>query len=129
MGCAALLWGAAAACAEIGGVEFEDGPSCRLNEILLGSPARIEARREGARVSVNVAVNYGCQTSAGKARVEDRDGELRLFADTILPAFPTPACKCTRHLSYRFNLQGSGARRIVFMKDGREEGEGRLDPQ
>ena len=100
-----------------------------MNEIPLGAPARIDARREGARVSVNVAANYGCQTSAGRARVEDRDGELRLFADTILPAFPTPACKCTRHLSYRFELRDPGARRLVFVKDGRVEGEGRLEPQ
>jgi hypothetical protein len=126
--CAALLWGAAHAHAEIGGLEFEDGPSCRVNEIPLGSPARIDARRDGARVSVNVAANYGCQTTAGRARVEDREGELRLYADTILPGFPTPACKCTRHLSYRFDLQGGG-RRIVFVKDGRVEGEGRLEPQ
>ena len=127
--CAALLWGAAAACAEVGGLQFEDGQSCRVNEIPLGSPARIDARREDARVSVNVAANYGCQTSAGRARAEDRDGELRLFADTILPAYPTPACKCTRHLSFRFELQDRGGRRVVFVKDGRVEGEGRLEPQ
>ena len=94
-----------------------------MNEIPLGKPARIEARSEGARLEVRVAANFGCQTNAGKARVEEADGEIRLYADTILPGFPTPACKCTRHLEYRFT-SGSAARRIVFYKDGRVEGEG-----
>ncbi len=110
-------------------MEFADSTACRINEIPLGSPARIEAKREGRRVSVSVAANYGCQTTAGRARVEDRDGELRLHADTILPDHPTPACKCTRHLSYRFDVQDRNARRVVFLKDGQVEGEGRLDPQ
>jgi hypothetical protein len=126
---AAVLCGISEAAAPVVGVEFADASACRMNEIPLGSPARIEARHERGRVLVEVAANFGCQTTAGGARVEDRAGELRLFADTILPAFPTPACKCTRHLSYRFELQGGGARRFVFVKDGREEGEGRLEPQ
>ena len=95
----------AAATAQVIAMEFEDGAACRMNEIPLGPPARIEAKREGRHVSVTVAANYGCQTTAGRARVEDRDGELRLYADTILPGHPTPACKCTRHLSYRLDPQ------------------------
>ena len=126
---AAIVAAACAARAEVGSVEFQDGPACRMNEIPLGSPARIEARREGVRVSIDVTANFGCQTEAGRARVEDRDGELRLFAHTILPGHPTPACKCTRHLTYRFDWQGRGPRKIVFVKDGQVEGEGRIDPQ
>ena len=110
-------------------LEFSDSASCRANEIPLGSPARIEAKRDGARVSVSVAANYGCQTAAGRPRIEESADELRLYADTVLPDHPTPACKCTRHLTYRFTLDGPEGRRIVFVKDGRVEGEGRLDPQ
>jgi hypothetical protein len=92
-------------------------------------PARIDARREDARVSVNVAANYGCQTSAGGARVEDRDGELRLFADTILPALPDAALQVHAAPVVPLRAAGPCARRVVFVKDGRVEGEGRLEPQ
>ena len=126
---AAALSGACSAWPQVSALAFEDSAACRMNEIPLGQPARIEAKREGRRVSVDVAANYGCQTTAGRPRVEDRAGELRLYADTILPGYPTPACKCTRHLSFRFDLQGGAARRVVFYKDGQLEGEGRLDPQ
>jgi len=111
--------------AQITDLAFEEAPACRSNEIPLGQPARIEARSEGARLSVKVAANFGCQTNAGRARAEEAEGEIRLYADTILPGFPTPACKCTRHLEYRFT-PGGAARRIVFYKDGRVEGEGTL---
>ena len=73
-------------------------------------------------------VAAGCVLDAGRARVEEAGGEIRLYADTILPGFPTPACKCTRHLEYRFTPAAPG-RRIVFYKDGRVEGEGALEPQ
>jgi hypothetical protein len=124
---AALLGAIAAlpAAAQVTDLDFKDSPACRINEIPLGQPARIEARSEGARLEVRVATNFGCQTNAGKARVEEAGGEIRLYADTILPGFPTPACKCTRHLEYRFTSTGPG-RRIVFYKDGRVEGEGAL---
>ena len=115
------------AAAQVTDLDFNDSPACRINEIALGKPARIEARSEGARLEVKVAANFGCQTRAGKARVDEADGEIRLYADTILPGFPTPACKCTRHLEYRFTPSG-GARRIVFYKDGHVEGEGMLEP-
>ena len=116
-----------AATAQVTDLAFTEAPACRMNEIPLGQPARIDARSEGARLAVKVAANFGCQTNAGKARVEEADGEIRLYADTILPGFPTPACKCTRHLEYRFT-SATGARRIVFYKDGRVEGEGALEP-
>ena len=107
---------------------FEESPSCKMNEIPLGQPARIEARREGQMLEVKVAANFGCGTTAGRARAEERGGEIHLYADTILPGHPTPACKCTRHLSYRFKARNPGAAaRIVFLKDGRVEGEGKLD--
>ena len=112
-----------AATAQVTDLAFSEAPACRMNEIPLGKPARIEARSEGAKLLVKVAANFGCSTNAGKARVEEADGEIRLHADTILPGFPTPACKCTRHLEYRFTPSGP-ARRIVFYKDGRVEGEG-----
>ena len=115
------------ATAQVTDLDFKEAPSCRANEIALGQPARIEARSEGAMLHVNVAANFGCQTQAGRARVEEADGEIRLYADTILPGFPTPACKCTRHLEYRFTAAGA-ARRIVFYKDGRVEGEGAVSP-
>ena len=57
--------------------------------------------------------------------MEEAAGEIRLYADTILPDFPTPACKCTRHLEYRFTPT-ERSRRIVFYKDGRVEGEGEV---
>lgn len=104
---------------------FTDAPSCRINEIALGQPARIEAKRSGASLEVNVAANFGCSTNAGRARVETGGGEIRLYADTILPGFPTPACKCTRHLVYRFTSPDASGR-IVFYKDGRVEGEGEV---
>ena len=104
-------------------LDFREAPACRMNEIPLGEPARITARVDGARLLVKVAANFGCQTNAGKARVEETEGEIRLYADTILPGFPTPACKCTRHLQYYFTWQAD-ARRIVFYKDGRVEGRG-----
>jgi hypothetical protein len=126
---AAVISMACAAGADVGGLEFHDSAACRVNEIPLGAPARVEASRAGARVEVRVGANFGCQTTAGGARLEKGPEELRLFADTVLPVHPTPACKCTRHLTYRFTLDESGARRIVFVKDGRVEGEGRLDPQ
>ena len=106
-------------------VAFTEAPACRMNEIALGQPARVEARSDGAKLHVKVAANFGCSTNAGKARVEEAAGEIRLYADTILPGFPTPACKCTRHLEYRFTPSGQ-ARRIVFYKDGRVEGEGEI---
>jgi len=107
---------------------FKEAPACRANEIPLGQPARIEARRTGPRLEVKVAANFGCSTNAGKARVETAGGEIRLYADTILPGFPTPACKCTRHLEYRFS-SAEAASRIVFYKDGRPEGEATVDLQ
>ena len=123
----------AAGCLECGATEptpvtdvaFTDAPSCRINEIALGQPARIEAKRSGASLEVKVAANFGCATNAGRARVEAGGGEIRLYADTILPGFPTPACKCTRHLEYRFTPT-TAARRVVFYKDGRVEGEGEI---
>ena len=122
---AAILFTALPAGAQVTDLDFREAPACRMNEIPLGKPARIEARGEGARLEIKVAANFGCQTNAGKARVEEADGEIRLYADTILPGVPTPACKCTRHLEYRFTA-ASAARRIVFYKDGRVEGEGEL---
>ena len=124
---ALLLVVAPTALAQVTDLDFKEAPSCRANEIPLGQPARIEARVQGARLEVKVAANFGCQTNAGKARAEEADGEIRLYADTILPGFPTPACKCTRHLEYRFT-SSSPARRIVFYKDGRVEGEGMVEP-
>lgn len=120
------LAGALPAASGVTDLDFSEVPACRMNEIPLGQPARIEARSEGARLSVKVAANFGCQTNAGRARVDEADGEIRLYADTILPGFPTPACKCTRHLEYRFTA-ASAARRIVFYKDGRIEGEGMVE--
>jgi hypothetical protein len=111
--------------AQVTDLDFIEAPACRVNEIPLGQPARIEARTSGARLEVKVAANFGCQTNAGKARAEEVEGEIRLHAETILPGFPTPACKCTRHLEYRFTSPGA-ARRIVFYKDGRVEGEGNV---
>ena len=113
--------------AQVTDLAFTEEAACRGNEIPLGKPARIEARSEGARLEVKVAANFGCSTTAGRARVEEADGEIRLYADTILPGFPTPACKCTRHLEYRFT-PASPSRRIVFYKDGRVEGEGVVSP-
>jgi hypothetical protein len=121
-----LAAGALPAAAQVVDLAFEEAPACRANEIALGQPARIEARTEGARLAVKVAANFGCQTHAGKARVEETEGEIRLHAETILPGFPTPACKCTRHLEYRFTPAGV-ARRIVFYKDGRVEGQGEVE--
>jgi hypothetical protein len=112
--------------AQVTDLDFKEAPACRANEIPLGQPARIEARHEGSKLHVKVAANFGCATNAGNARVDEAAGEIRLYADTILPGFPTPACKCTRHLEYRFTA-GSGPR-IVFYKDGRVEGEGALEP-
>jgi hypothetical protein len=120
---------AAAAIPAVGQVTdlaYSEAPSCKANEIPLGQPARVEAKSVGARLEVKVAANFGCGTTAGNARVEEPTGEIRLYADTILPGYPTPACKCTRHLEYRFTPTGL-ARRIVFYKDGRVEGEGTLD--
>ena len=107
---------------------FSEAPACRMNEIPLGQPARLQARRDRDRIEVKVAANFGCSTTAGRERAEVAGDEIRLYADTILPGFPTPACKCTRHLQYRFTSL-TGARRVVFYKDGRVEGEGTLDPQ
>jgi hypothetical protein len=118
--------GALDAAAQVAGLEFRQAPACRVNEIPLGEPARIAVRRDGARLEVKVAANFGCQTDAGRARVEEAGGEIRLYADTILPGHPTPACKCTRHLEYRFTA-ASPMRRIVFYKDGRIEAEAVLD--
>jgi hypothetical protein len=130
---AALMLGASlpalALAEDVAGLAFRDSPACRANEIPLGQPARIEAKREGPRLVLDVAVNFGCGTTAGRARAEESDGEVRLFADTILPGYPTPACKCTRHLLYDFETRWQGPMRIVFVKDGRPEGEGRLEPQ
>lgn len=113
------------AAAQVTDLGFTEAPSCRVNEIPLGQPARIEARRAGAKLEIKVAANFGCSTTAGRARAEEEGGEIRLYADTILPGFPTPACKCTRHLEYRFtSSQPSG--RIVFYKDGQVEGVGSL---
>jgi hypothetical protein len=120
-----LAMGIPAAAAQVTDLEFRESPACRVNEIPLGQPARIEAKGNGARLEVKVAANFGCSTNAGKARVEEADGEIRLYADTILPGFPTPACKCTRHLEYRFS-SASASRRIVFYRDGRVEGEGEV---
>ena len=128
-GILALALGGAGVPAVAAELEFTDGPSCRANEIPLGGPARIEAVRGGeGAVEVKVAANFGCATTAGRARIERREGEVRLYADTILPPHPTPACKCTRQLSYRFASPAAGTR-IVFVKDGQVEGEGRLAPQ
>jgi len=107
---------------------FEESPSCRVNEIPLGRPARIDARQDGAKLVVEVAANFGCGTTAGKARAELEGEVIRLYADTILPDHPSPACKCTRHLRYRLDAGSAAVRRVVFVKDGREEGEGTLDP-
>jgi hypothetical protein len=112
--------------AQVTDLDFVEASACRANEIAFGQPARIEARRDGAKLHVKVAANFGCATNAGKARVEEAGGEIRLYAETILPGFPTPACKCTRHLEYRFTAEGGP--RIVFYKDGRVEGEGALEP-
>ena len=114
--------------AQVTDLAFSEAPACRGNEIPLGQPARIEAKYTGATLAVKVAANFGCSTNAGKARVEEVGGEIRLYADTILPGFPTPACKCTRHLEYRFTPK-EGGRRVVFYKDGRVEGEGLLGPE
>ena len=111
--------------AQVTDLAFTEASACRANEIALGQPARIEARAEGARLAIKVAANFGCSTNAGRARVDEDAGEIRLYADTILPGFPTPACKCTRHLEYRFTPT-TAARRIVFYKDGRVEGEGEI---
>ncbi len=119
---------ASSALAQVAGLEFTDEAACRINEIAYGEPARIEARRVQQVVEVKVAANFGCATTAGKARAEESAGELRLYAETVLPNVPTPACKCTRHLAYRFSAKAAGPVRIVFVKDGRVEGEGRLDP-
>ena len=108
--------------AQVTDLAYSEAPSCRVNDIPLGQPARIEARQDGAKLHVIVAANFGCGTTAGNARVEEVTGEIRLYADTILPGHPTPACKCTRHLEYRF--PAAGGARIVFYKDGRVEGEG-----
>ena len=116
---------ALSASAQVTDLAYTEAPACRVNEIPLGQPARIEARVEGAKLEVKVAANFGCGTTAGRARAEEEGGEIRLYADTILPGHPTPACKCTRHLEYRFT-SATGARRIVFYKDGRVEGEGTL---
>ena len=116
---------ALSASAQVTDLAYTEAPACRVNEIPLGQPARIEARVEGAKLEVKVAANFGCGTTAGRARAEEEAGEIRLYADTILPGHPTPACKCTRHLEYRFT-SATGARRIVFYKDGRVEGEGTL---
>ena len=118
---------AASAAAHATDLAFTEAPACKVNEIPLGQPARIEARADGAKLDVKVAANFGCSTNAGRARVEEAGGEIRLYADTILPGFPTPACKCTRHLQYRFT-SATPARRIVFYKDGRIEGEGEVGP-
>ena len=75
------------AAAQPADVEFDEAPACRLNEIALGRPARIQATHAGAR----------------------------------------PACKCTRHLEYRFTASVP-ARKIVFYRDGRVEGETTIGP-
>jgi len=116
-----------ASAADVTLVAFEESPSCRMNEIPLGQPARIEARHEGSTLDVKVAANFGCGTTAGRARVEEEAGAIRLYADTILPGHPTPACKCTRHLRYRIDAR-TPASKIVFLKDSQVEGEGRIDP-
>ena len=129
---AAILLGAAmpvmSAGADLKLLEFAESASCRVNEIPLGAPARIDARRDGPKLVVEVAANFGCGTTAGRARAEAAAGEIRLHADTILPDHPTPACKCTRHLRYRLDSGSTRAARIVFMKDGRVEGEGPVEP-
>ena len=76
------------AAAQPADVEFDEAPACRLNEIALGQPARIQARHSGAR----------------------------------------PACKCTRHLEYRFTASVPATRKIVFYRDGRVEGETTIGP-
>jgi hypothetical protein len=114
------------AAGQVTDLAYSESPSCKVNEIPLGQPARVEAKSVGARIEVKVAANFGCGTTAGNARVEEPMGEIRLYADTILPGYPTPACKCTRHLEYRFTPTGL-SRRIVFYKDGRVEGEGTLE--
>jgi hypothetical protein len=121
-----LLASALPASGQVTDLAFSEAPSCRSNEIPLGQPARVHARRDGPKLHVKVAANFGCSTNAGKARVEEVAGEIRLYADTLLPGFPTPACKCTRHLEYRFTA--GGGPRIVFYKDGRVEGEATLEP-
>jgi len=51
--------------------------------------------------------------SAG-ARLERRGQSLQLFR---------------RFLAHEVEMQDRGARRVIFVKDGRVEGEGRLEPQ
>ena len=111
----ALAVAALPAAGQVTGLDFRQAPACRVNEIPLGQPARIQARSEGARLEVKVAANFGCQTEAGRARAEELDGEIRLYADTILPGFPTPACKCTSHLEYRFAANEDGAWRQFYV--------------
>jgi len=123
---AAAAW-AGTAHGQVADLTFEESPSCRVNEIPLGQPARIEAKRDGAIVDIKVAANFGCGTTAGRAKAQERGGEIELSAVTILPDHPTPACKCTRHLSYRFKARNLGTARIVFLKDGQVAGEGKLD--
>ena len=119
---------ASSAFAQVSGLEFTDEAACRMNEIPLGQPARIEAKRDGRAVQVKVAANFGCQTTAGRPRIEQRGGEIRLYADTLLPDHPTPACKCTRTLNYRFAPKSPESTPIVFLKDGQVEGRGQLEP-
>ena len=107
-------------------LEFVDSEACRANELPLGAPARVAAERDGAHVRVKVLANFGCQTTAGHARVREARGVIELSADTILPGHITPARKCTRTLTYRFAVESRREMRVVFLKDGQPEGEGVL---
>jgi hypothetical protein len=103
--------------------EFTDAPHCRANEVPLGQPARFTATRSADRIEVVVLANFGCGTTAGRPKVRERGAEIVLSAETILPDYPTPACKCTRTLTYRFETRRLGPLKIRFLKDSLSEGE------
>src|SRR5438876_645395 len=61
---AIFLAAASPALAQVAGLEFADDAACRVNEIPLGAPARIEARRVQQVIAVKVAANFGCAMCA-----------------------------------------------------------------
>jgi len=114
---------AAVLSAPVEAFEFTDAPHCRANEIPLGEPARFTAKRTAHDIEVVVLANFGCGTTAGRPKVVERGAEIVLSAETILPGHPTPACKCTRTLVYRFETRLMGPLKIRFLKDSLVEGE------